>query len=94
MEILREEHLMYIPKHFKVKDVEKIYEIIDKYSFVTLYSTHKGEPYATHLPLILKKDENSLYGHFARSNGQWKDIENQSVLVVFQSARLYFTFLV
>jgi transcriptional regulator len=80
---------MYIPKHFKIENEEKIYEFIEKYSFATLYSTHKGEPYATHLPLILKRDENALYGHFARANGQWKDIENQSVLVVFQGPHCY-----
>lgn len=80
---------MYIPKHFKIEDEVKIYEFIEKYSFATLYSTHLGDPYATHLPLILKKEENALYGHFARPNGQWKDIENQSVLVVFQGPHCY-----
>lgn len=80
---------MYIPKHFKVDDEDQIYEFIEKYSFATLYSTHIGEPYATHLPLILKKDENALYGHFARPNGQWMDLENQSVLVVFQGPHCY-----
>lgn len=80
---------MYIPKHFKINDVEQIYEFIEKYSFATLYSTHKGEPYATHLPLILKKDENALYGHFARANGQWKDIGNQLALVIFQGPHCY-----
>lgn len=80
---------MYIPKHFKIEDEEKIYEFIEKYSFATLYSTQKGEPYATHLPLILKKDEKALYGHFARANGQWKDIKDQTVLVVFQGPHSY-----
>ena len=80
---------MYIPKHFKIDDEDQIYEFIEKYSFATLYSTHMGEPYATHLPLILKKDENALYGHFARPNGQWKDIGNQTVLVVFQCPHCY-----
>lgn len=80
---------MYTPKHFKIEDEAKIYEFIEKYSFATLFSTHKGETYATHLPLILKKDENALYGHFARANGQWKDVENQSVLVVFRGPHCY-----
>ena len=80
---------MYIPKHFKIEDEKKIYEFIEKYSFATLYSTHKGEPHATHLPLILKKDEKALYGHFARPNGQWKDIKDQTVLVIFQGPHSY-----
>lgn len=80
---------MYIPEHFKIEDDEIIYDFIEKYSFATLFSQHNGEPYATHLPLILNKDENALYGHFASPNEQWKDVENQQVLVVFQGPHCY-----
>ena len=80
---------MYIPKHFQLKDEEIIYDFIEKYSFATLFSQHNGEPYATHLPLTLNKGENALYGHFARPNEQWKDIEYQQVLVVFQGPHCY-----
>ncbi|WP_144462770.1 FMN-binding negative transcriptional regulator [Siminovitchia fortis] len=80
---------MYVPKHFKIDDEEVIYDFIEKYGFATLFSQHEGEPYATHLPLTLNKGENALYGHFARPNKQWKDIENQQVLVVFQGPHCY-----
>jgi transcriptional regulator len=80
---------MYIPKHFKIEDEEVIYDFIEKYGFATLISQHKGEPYATHLPIMLNKTENALYGHFARPNEQWKDAENQQVLVVFQGPHCY-----
>ncbi|MBS4177694.1 FMN-binding negative transcriptional regulator [Lederbergia citrea] len=80
---------MYIPKQFKIDDEEVIYDFIEKYGFATLFSKHKGEPYATHLPLMLNKSENSLYGHLARSNEQWKDAENQQVLAVFQGPHCY-----
>ncbi len=80
---------MYIPKHFQVNDEEIIYDFIEKYSFATLFSQHNGEPYATHLPLTLNKSENVLYGHFARQNEQWKDIQDQQVLIVFQGPHCY-----
>ncbi|HZH59753.1 MAG TPA: FMN-binding negative transcriptional regulator [Metabacillus sp.] len=80
---------MYIPKHFKIVDEEVIYDFIEKYGFATLFSQHKGEPYATHLPLMLNKSENTLYGHFARPNEQWRDVENQQVLAVFQGPHCY-----
>lgn len=80
---------MYIPKHFEINDEDTIYDFIEKYSFATLFSQHNGEPYATHLPLILNKGESALYGHFARPNSQWKDVENQQVLVVFQGPHCY-----
>ncbi|WP_256762136.1 FMN-binding negative transcriptional regulator [Cohnella sp. WQ 127256] len=80
---------MYIPKHFLVEDQKVIYEFIDKNSFGILFSTHDGKPFATHLPLLVNQKEGYLYGHFARSNSQWNDIEHQEVLVVFQGAHSY-----
>ena len=80
---------MYIPKHFKIDDENIIYNIIKENGFATLFSQHNGEPYATHLPLMLNKSDNALYGHFARPNEQWKDAENQQVLVVFQGPHCY-----
>jgi transcriptional regulator len=80
---------MYIPKHFNIDEEEVIYDFIEKHGFATLFSQHQGEPYATHLPLMFNKSENALYGHFARENGQWKDIEKQQVLAVFQGPHCY-----
>lgn len=80
---------MYIPKYFKLEEEEVIYDLIEQYGFATLVSQHKGEPYATHLPLMLNKDEKSLYGHFARPNLQWKDVEDQQVLAIFQGPHCY-----
>lgn len=80
---------MYIPKYFKLEEEEVIYDLIEQYGFATLVSQHKGEPYATHLPLMLNKDEKTLYGHFARPNLQWKDVEDQQVLAIFQGPHCY-----
>jgi transcriptional regulator len=46
-------------------------------------------PCATHLPLLLNKENTYLYGHFARPNPQWKEIENQTVLAVFHGPHCY-----
>lgn len=88
-QIKRGEIILYIPKHFKLDDEEIIYDFIEKNSFATLFSQHNGESYATHLPLIVNKEENALYGHFARSNEQWKDAGDQQVLAVFQGPHCY-----
>lgn len=80
---------MYIPNHFKIDNEEILYDFMENNSFATLISQHNGEPYATHLPLTIHKKEGVLYGHFARPNGQWKDIENQKVLVIFQGPHCY-----
>lgn len=80
---------MYIPSHFKVTDETMAYDIMKEYSFATLFSQHNGMPFATHLPLILNKENTYLYGHFARPNPQWKDIENQTVLAIFHGPHCY-----
>lgn len=80
---------MFIPRHFSIKDDEKLYEIIDEYGFATLFSQHEGEPAATQIPLMMDKDRKHLYGHFARSNPQWKDIDKQRVLAAFHGPHCY-----
>lgn len=80
---------MYIPNYFKITDANIVYEIMKEHSFATLISTHDGEPVATHLPLILNEEKTYLYGHFARPNPQWKDIENQTVLAIFHGPHCY-----
>lgn len=80
---------MYIPKYFEITNRKEMNAIIHLNGFATLFSTHQGSPYATHLPLLLSKDETELIGHFAKGNKQWKDIVGQQVLVVFQGPHCY-----
>ncbi|EEL55107.1 FMN-binding negative transcriptional regulator [Bacillus cereus] len=80
---------MYIPKYFAIQDEEMKYEIMEQNSFATLFSQHNGEPYATHLPLLLNRETLTLHGHFARLNEQWKDIGTQQVLAIFQGPHSY-----
>ncbi|WP_343816498.1 FMN-binding negative transcriptional regulator, partial [Virgibacillus siamensis] len=80
---------MFIPSRFLIQDDEKIYQIIEEYGFATLFSWHEGEPTATQIPLMLDKDRKHLYGHFARSNPQWKDINKQRVLATFHGPHCY-----
>lgn len=80
---------MYIPAQFLIKDVTVAYQVIQENSFATLFSLHHGMPFATHLPLLLNKEQTYLYGHFARPNPQWHDIQQQTVLAVFHGPHRY-----
>lgn len=80
---------MYIPKQYLLKDEQKIRQFIKEYSFASFVSMHDGVPAATHLPLYLSADHQYLYGHFARANPQWKDIEGQQVLAIFSGPHSY-----
>lgn len=80
---------MYIPKYFEITNREEMNEVISSNGFATLFSTHQGSPYATHLPLLLNEDGTELIGHFAKGNKQWTDVMGQQVLVVFQGPHCY-----
>ncbi|RAP77313.1 FMN-binding negative transcriptional regulator [Paenibacillus montanisoli] len=80
---------MYIPSHFQMADIKVAYDMIKEHSFATLISQQNGVPFATHLPLILDEKNEYLYGHFARSNPQWKEISDQTVLAIFQGPHCY-----
>lgn len=80
---------MYIPAQFTIKEDRAIFDVIKEHGFATVISEHEGRPFATHLPLILSKDQAYLHGHFARPNPQWHDIEGQTVLAIFQGPHCY-----
>jgi transcriptional regulator len=64
---------MYIPKRYEEKDLEKVHAFIRENSFAILVSVLDGLPVATHIPLLLEKDEQGrdvLVGHIARGNEQ------------------------
>lgn len=44
---------MYISKNFKVKNVDEVWEFIQKNSFGTVVTIVQGKPIATHAPLQL-----------------------------------------
>ncbi|WP_172370420.1 FMN-binding negative transcriptional regulator [Sporosarcina jiandibaonis] len=83
---------MYIPKYFKVTNVDEISGFIQKNSFGTVITTEQGKPIATHLPMALKKKDEDYYitGHMAYGNLQWKTFEHcDNVLVMFQGPHAY-----
>lgn len=83
---------MYIPKHFKVADLEEIQEFIHTNSFGTLITTKNGKPIATHLPLQLLKEEDDYFitGHMAYGNPQWRTFDTcGDVLITFQGPHAY-----
>ncbi|MFJ7647485.1 FMN-binding negative transcriptional regulator [Lysinibacillus sp. NPDC097279] len=83
---------MYIPKYYKVTDVNEIEQFIQMNSFATLVTTKQGKPIATHLPLMFNKKGEDCYltGHMAYGNPQWRTFEtSEDVLVMFQGPHAY-----
>lgn len=83
---------MYIPKYFRVTDINEVESLIQKNSFGTLVTTKQEKPIATHIPLELKKksDEYYITGHMAYGNPQWKTFHTcESALVIYQGPHAY-----
>ena len=80
---------MYIPVDFQIKDQDRIYDWIDQLGFATLVSINGTTPFATHLPLLLDRGNDRLYGHLARANPQWQHLDGQEVLATFLGPHHY-----
>ncbi|MCY8550401.1 FMN-binding negative transcriptional regulator [Bacillus haynesii] len=83
---------MYIPKYFKVENVDETLDFVQKNSFGTIVTTEQGKPIATHLPLGFNKKGDDYYitGHVAYGNPQWRTFETcKDVLVMFQGPHAY-----
>ncbi|MGX6445200.1 FMN-binding negative transcriptional regulator [Neobacillus sp. K501] len=83
---------MYIPKMFKVTNMDEIWDFVQANSFGTMITTEQGKPIATHLPLGVSKKGDNYYitGHIAYGNPQWKTFETcEDVLVMFQGPHAY-----
>ena len=80
---------MYIPQHFEVTDKKEINSFIKANAFGQLISKVDGRLFSTHLPVLLNDDGDQLLGHIARTNPQWKQIDNQEVMVTLQGPHDY-----
>lgn len=78
---------MYIPEHF-LMETEFIYQFIEENPFSILVSESKNVMEATHLPLLLSDDKQSLVGHFAKPNPQ-KECGGKEVLCIFSGPHCY-----
>lgn len=84
---------MYVPDHFAIDDRDTLAEFIAMHAFATLVSAPDGVPFATHLPLKLRKRDNGdwlLAGHVARANPQWRHLDGSGeVLAIFHGPHCY-----
>ena len=83
---------MYIPPPFAERDLKRLHEFIEQYSFGLLISADGGEPQASHLPMLLDRREGpngALYGHMARANSHWQQASGKPILAVFSGPQVY-----
>jgi len=84
---------MYTPRSFAIDDLQQMQQhMLD--TRLAMVVTHGAQGLqASHLPLLLRPNEGpngTLYGHFARANSQWKELqEGAEALVIFAGADAY-----
>jgi transcriptional regulator len=82
---------MYTPKHFAMDELSDQHALIDACDFGVVVSHGADGLFATHIPLMLKRDEGkfgALYGHVARSNPH-VGLFGTDALVVFSGPHAY-----
>jgi len=83
---------MYLPEHNREDRLEVQHQLIESHPLGLLISTKAGRPVANAIPFLLDRERGThgaLLAHMARANSQWRDIDQQEVLVVFQSIEKY-----
>jgi len=82
---------MYIPSFNKFEDQQQVIAFMQRYSFATIVSVKDNTPIATHLPFLIKVEDDQiiLRAHFAKANPQAKDSIGQQVLVIFTEPHAY-----
>ena len=64
---------MYVPDHFREADLTRLDWLVSHDAFATLVSSVDGAPFASHLPVLYRRDgaQVTLTGPGARPNPQW-----------------------
>lgn len=84
---------MYTPRAFALDDLPEIQQLIQHTRLAQLVTVGENGLQASHLPLLLNPDEGpngTLYGHLAKANSQWRELQNGAqALVIFAGADAY-----
>lgn len=80
---------MYLPRAFAEHDLEALDGLARRDRFITLVTVRDGEPTASHLPVLYRRNGNDveLIGHWARPNPQSRHAG--SALAIFHGPHAY-----
>ena len=84
---------MYTPRAFALDDLPELQQLIQHTRLAQVVTVGEHGLLASHLPLLLNPNEGpngTLYGHMAKANPQWHDLQNGGeALVIFAGADAY-----
>lgn len=82
---------MYLPNAFREADAQQLIAFMRANSFATFVSVVDGTPVASHIPLLIATEDDSivLTGHLARPNTQWHSFGGGEALAIFTGPHAY-----
>ena len=82
---------MFIPPLFKLEDRDEILGLMRTYSFATLVTDGENGLFATHLPVVVEREEPLvLAGHVSAANAQKLDLASgKEAMLLFQGPHQY-----
>lgn len=82
---------MYTPRHFVEQDLAALDALVAHDAFVTVVHQHEGAPFASHLPVLYRRDGDrvEIRGHWSRANPQWRGAAGQPVLIIVHGPHAY-----
>jgi transcriptional regulator len=83
---------VYIPEHFRLHQEAEAVAFMRANPFAILISTTDAGPYATHLPLFIRAEEEKVFlrGHVAKANPHWRYLgEQPQCLTIFHGPHSY-----
>lgn len=83
---------MYIPEHFRVRDLASAIAFMRANPFVVLISSTDEGPFATHVPVVIRENGDNLVlrGHVAKANPHWRYLEQKPhCLTIFHGPHAY-----
>jgi transcriptional regulator len=82
---------MYTPHFNAFTDGQEIIAFMQRYSFATIVTAVNGIPEATHLPFLVKQENDKLFllSHFAKANPQSAQIIENTSLIIFTEPHAY-----
>jgi transcriptional regulator len=82
---------LYIPEFHRIER-ELATAFMREHPFAVLVSNSQSGPFATHVPILLRENDNQLVliGHLAKANPHWKLLQQEpKTLVIFHGPHAY-----
>ncbi|MEN9936361.1 MAG: hypothetical protein RLZZ387_2940 [Chloroflexota bacterium] len=82
---------MYIPRAFRNENVDELVAFMQAHSFITLVSILDSAPFASHVPVVVRRDGDAvtIHGHLARTNPHWHAFAAGESLAIFTGPHAY-----